>query len=455
MKKELRILLADDQERVRYGLRALLRQQPGWKVIGEAENAKSLLALAAVINPDLVLLDWNLSGMPGEKIISALHQISQCIKVIVLSGQLDAKISAHKAGADSFVWKTNSPVYLIETILSVTTGDIKQNYQHKSLSNDTYDRFAFEINKLRRKLLIPGMSAGIVKNQNFIWGKGFGYADLKNKIKVDTTTPYHLASLTKPFASIVVMQLVEDHILNLDDSISNFGIDIENAENIAVKHILSMTSEGIPGEAYAYNGDRFLLFDEIIKVASGKTFQDLLFEWVIKPLKLTRTIPAQIGFDEVANLADPFRSIFNDLAKPYKLNSDLEIADGKYPSHFSTAAGLISTVEDLAKFDIALDQNILISEHSKQKMFTPTISNSGAELPYGLGWYSQSYQGAKFVWHWGQWDCVSSLLIKALDENTSFILLANSENLSKTFDLGRGNVLSSPFATLFCQYFCK
>jgi CubicO group peptidase (beta-lactamase class C family) len=393
--------------------------------------------------------------MPGEKIISALHRISKCIKVIVLSEKLDDKTGACKAGADSFVWKTNSPVYLIEIILLVVNDSVNENCLIMSSEDDKYDRFSIDLNNLRLSLQIPGLSAGIVKNQNLIWGKGFGFADLENKIKADTHTPYHLASLTKPFASIVVMQLVEDHSLTLDDSVSEFGIDIENAENITVKHILSMTSEGIPGQAYAYNGDRYLLLDEIIEVASGRTFQELLFERVIKPLKLTRTIPDQTGFDEVGNPAYPFQSIFNDLAKPYNLNSGLEIVDGEYPSRFSTAAGLISTVDDLAKFDIALDQNILISEHSKQEMFTPTISNSGAELPYGLGWYSQSYQGAKLVWHWGQWDCVSSLLIKALDEDTSFILLANSENLSKAFDLGRGDVLSSPFATLFCQRFCK
>jgi len=78
MMKELRILLADNQERVRYGLRALLRQQPGWKLIGEAENAKGLLALAAVLNPNLVLMDWNMSDMPGEKVILSL--LSKLIK---------------------------------------------------------------------------------------------------------------------------------------------------------------------------------------------------------------------------------------------------------------------------------------------------------------------------------------------------------------------------------------
>ena len=117
--KELRILLADDQERVRYGLRALLRQQPCWKVIGEAEIAKDLLALAAVLNPDLVLLDWNLPDIQGEKILFSLRKLCQNIPVIILSGQIDVKNAALEAGANAFFSKSNSPGQLVETIQNV------------------------------------------------------------------------------------------------------------------------------------------------------------------------------------------------------------------------------------------------------------------------------------------------------------------------------------------------
>ena len=116
MMKELRILLADNQERVRYGLRALLRQQPGWKLIGEAENAKGLLALAAVLNPNLVLMDWNMSDMPGEKVILSLHRIEKDLHVIVLSGQIEVKNTTLEAGANAFISKTSPPDQLVQTI---------------------------------------------------------------------------------------------------------------------------------------------------------------------------------------------------------------------------------------------------------------------------------------------------------------------------------------------------
>ena len=114
--KELRILLADEQERVRYGLRALLRQQLGWKVIGEAENAKDLLALVSVLEPDLVLLDWNLADMPGERILFSLRRMRQKLPVIVLSGQIEIKSTALEAGANAFFSKTSPPERLLTTI---------------------------------------------------------------------------------------------------------------------------------------------------------------------------------------------------------------------------------------------------------------------------------------------------------------------------------------------------
>ena len=113
---EVRILLADGQERVRYGLRVLLRQQPRWKVIGEAENARDLLALAEVLEPDLVLLDWGLPDMESQAVLASLRGIRPFLPVIVISGQSEAKKAAIEAGANAFSSKTNPPAQLIETI---------------------------------------------------------------------------------------------------------------------------------------------------------------------------------------------------------------------------------------------------------------------------------------------------------------------------------------------------
>ena len=115
----MRILLADDQERVRYGLRALLRQQPGWKVVGEAESAKQLFALVLVMDPDLVLLDWDLPDEPGKNVLLSLRRMCHNLPVIVLSGQIEVKNAALEAGANAFLSKSSSPDQLLETIQNV------------------------------------------------------------------------------------------------------------------------------------------------------------------------------------------------------------------------------------------------------------------------------------------------------------------------------------------------
>src|SRR6185503_10638866 len=71
-------------------------------------------------------------------------------------------------------------------------------------------RFETQLESLRQELKIPAYSAAIVKDQKVIWAKGFGYADVENKIPATEHTAYHLASLTKTFASTILMQLVQE-----------------------------------------------------------------------------------------------------------------------------------------------------------------------------------------------------------------------------------------------------
>jgi CubicO group peptidase (beta-lactamase class C family) len=314
-----------------------------------------------------------------------------------------------------------------------------------------FTRFEAELESIRQELKIPGFSAGIVRDQQLIWAKGFGYADLMNRIEATPETPYHLASLTKPFAAAIIMQLVEEGTLSLDDPVSEYGVRLESPGIIRVKHLLSMTSEGNPGEGYHYSGDRFSLLSQVIERATGRTFQALLAERILEPLGLRHTVPSQNGLAGLNGY--DVTSVYEELASPYTLDRDFQVVAGQYPDHFSAAAGLISTVEDLAGFDAAMDQDLLVSPETRARMFAPTTSTNGGELPYGLGWHSQSYRGSDLVWHWGHWDSISTLIFKVPDEQITFIILANTEYLSRPYDLGAGDVLRSPVALAFYKTF--
>lgn len=112
----MRILLADDQTKVRFALRVLLERQPGFEVVGEAVDAKGLLAQAEAGCPEVVLLDWELPGLEAGESLASLRKICPDAVVIALSGQLDVRQAAVAAGANAFVCKCDPPQKLLRTI---------------------------------------------------------------------------------------------------------------------------------------------------------------------------------------------------------------------------------------------------------------------------------------------------------------------------------------------------
>ena len=447
------------------------------------------------------------------------------------------------------------------------------------------------LESLRQELKIPAYSAAIVKDQKVIWAKGFGYADVENKIPATEHTPYHLASLTKTFASTILMQLVQEGKIKLDDPVSRYGINLESEGVIRVRHLLSHTSEGNPGEQYRYNGNRFAELDKVVQVATGKSFGELLIANILDPLGMNETAPNvprivgtkspngasaaaeaevkaavmdiitgfnsgnvdqierrlapqhnrfqgdggfltsfidtaelrsafQAGFKvrfEINNLETavygdgavatffmsgtvtppngtprregPWRSsyvwhkqdgtwklfhshqsamnrgiitekhqqrfdtIVKTLAQPYALDREFKTTKISYPQGFSTSAGLMSTVLDMAKYDIAIDQNKFLTKETQQLAFTPATSTKGEALPYGLVWFTTNYKGTKMIWHYGYWTGNSSFIIKVPERNITFIIMANSDNLSRPTDLGSGDALSSAVSMAFLKTF--
>jgi CubicO group peptidase (beta-lactamase class C family) len=119
----------------------------------------------------------------------------------------------------------------------------------------------------------------------------------------------------------------------------------------------------------------------------------------------------------------------------------------------SAENGLVSTVRDLARLDARLDSNLILKQESLDLAWHPVvIPATGFVSPMGLGWFVQSHRNQRVVWHFGNvGNAYSSLLLKLPDQKITFILLANSDGLSATFQLPAGNVTKSLFATLFLR----
>jgi len=301
-------------------------------------------------------------------------------------------------------------------------------------------RFEHQLERLRQLLKIPGLSAALVKDHKILWAKGFGYADLENEIKASENTPYRLGSVTKTFTATILMQLVEAGKIDLDDPIDKYGIHIRSPGVIKLKHILNHTSEGFPGHRFKYNGDRFATLGTPIRKVMGKPFRETLIKNIIKPLGLSHTAPYPSSWDKLYKSVGLCKKekeldhVFAELAKPYTLDTSLNIIKGAYKGSFSPAAGLMSSVIDLAKFNIAIDKNLLLKKETRELAWTAPVSPAGATLPYGGGWFIRHYLGHRFITHYGQWKCVAALIVKAPEKNMTFIISANSRNLNFFFD---------------------
>ena len=112
----MRILLADHRSKIRFALCALLEQQPGVEIVGEAVDAGELLTLAETVAPDLVLLDWKLWGLVADDLLSALRKVCSGVRIIALSSRPEERQAALDAGADAFVSKIDPPERLLAVI---------------------------------------------------------------------------------------------------------------------------------------------------------------------------------------------------------------------------------------------------------------------------------------------------------------------------------------------------
>ena len=112
----MNILIGDAQSRVRFGLQLLFEQQTGWKVVGEVDDAQALLDVVRYRCPDLVLLDWELPGMPAEDLLALIRKECPRLRVIFMSGRIELRPMALEAGADIFAYKADPPEKLLEQI---------------------------------------------------------------------------------------------------------------------------------------------------------------------------------------------------------------------------------------------------------------------------------------------------------------------------------------------------
>ena len=330
--------------------------------------------------------------------------------------------------------------------------------QTSVLSSSPFEGY---LEPLRVQAGIPGMSVVIVADGEVIWERGFGFQNLEARIRATSDTPYPVADLSQTVAAVLLLQCVEGKKLELDTPVERFGLILPEP-GITMRHLLSHTSSVTPGETFRYEPERFARLTNLMEFCAPQPYRKSVSHRILEYLAMRDSVPGRDLQDPTAvspDLYDPvhlqrYASVLERLAIPYKVDKRGRATRNELPVEgINAATGLVTTARDLARFDAALD-TILLLDDTRNASWTNATGSDQRMLPTGLGWFVQSYNGERIVWHFGLMpNAYSSLYLKIPSRRISIILLANSDGLSAPYQLQLGDVTRSLFANILLKAF--
>ncbi len=310
---------------------------------------------------------------------------------------------------------------------------------------------------------IPGMSVGIVKDQQLIWSKAYGFADLKKNVASEPNTIYSICSISKLFTSVAIMQLYEAGKLRLDDSISyllpafNIKQQYPGSGPITIRSLLTHSS-GLPRESdypywtgpdypfptqqqladklskqktlypattyFQYSNLGMSLLGEVIAKVSGKPYDVYVEENILKPLRLQTTHP----YLPAALWGNKFATGYGGLKRD-GTRDVIPLFDAR---GVQAAAGYSSTVEDLARF--ASWQFRLLKNGGKEILKASTLKEMQRvqwvdpdwKTHWGLGFSISQQEGKTLFGHGGSCPGYRTVLTLDPQEKYAFVVMINA-----------------------------
>lgn len=325
-------------------------------------------------------------------------------------------------------------------------------------------RFADYLDSLRTQTGIPGLAGAIVGRSDVLWERGFGYADVARAVAMRPDTPAHIDGLTQTLTAATVLRCAEDNRLTLDAPIGIFRKDAPDP-GATIRQLLSHTT-GVSALTFSYRPERLDAIGPAVKACAGDSHRETVSN-LLEQLAMVNSVPGA----DILTLTPPAEGLptagervqYSDalgrMATSYAVDGSKRV----YPTPASAATltpstGLISTVHDYAQFDLALRNGILLSADTLADAWRSAGTDAaGRPVPYGLGWFVQSYNGETVVWQFGSGvDSGSSSLVVTLpNRGMTLVLVANSTGLAKSFQLEKGDVTTSPFARVFLSLFTR
>jgi CubicO group peptidase (beta-lactamase class C family) len=345
---------------------------------------------------------------------------------------------------------------------------------------ETYSRAILE------KYNVPGTSIGLAKDGEIIYQKGIGYRDIKKNLEVTEDTIFGIASITKSFTAVAIMQLQEADKLSVDDTVITYLPEFQmpnkkNSENITIHHFLTHTAGlpplptlypamartmendpsvseqtkeiikehdpidnydqlmkfigqldidllGEPGTQFSYSNDSYALLGAIIERVSGVPYDVYVTEYILKPAGMTSST-----FDlELVLQSDHVTSLY--ATKDSKIEGEIEVyaAPGWWDSPAMLAGGFLrSTLKDMLRYTeifrnegIVGENRILSAESVKQIMHPHFQYQENKYYGYGL-MITPDYHGGTLVEHGGSLKGISSHMSIVPEKGLVGIILTN------------------------------
>ncbi|TFG28540.1 MAG: hypothetical protein EU532_05025 [Promethearchaeota archaeon] len=307
----------------------------------------------------------------------------------------------------------------------------------------TFEMLERMIVEIMQEVNIPGMSIGIIINEEIVYTRGFGARNLELNLPMTPNTLFGIGSISKMFTALAINQLAEKGKLNLQDPINKYinfnlgtrkdpiqihhflthssGINALEGNFIAAERLLGVSDSfipmsstedlltflngahfeksGDPGKVYIYNNDMYDCLGLIVEKATGLRFIDYVKKEILIPLKMKRSTYTIEDFKRDEDISTGYLFEENGKIVP----KDPPIADLQAP-----AGGLLSSVNDLLNYMIALlnggnfNGNKLLDPSTLKRIWTPYIQTDEKGKEYGYGWMiEKDFFGHRLVSHGG------------------------------------------------------
>ena len=315
------------------------------------------------------------------------------------------------------------------------------------------DRVSDFVNGYLKKNQIPGCAVMVRHNGKVVLCQGYGVANIEHGVRVTPQTVFQSGSIGKQFTAMAIMMLIEEKKLALEDPISKYLDVPENWSAIRVRHLLTHTS-GLGDYPESFSLQRDYTEDELLKMI---TAQPLAFapgeKWSYSNLGyvtlgilihkvtgefwgafLQQRVSAPLGMKHTSIISEA--DIIPNRAAGYVLkNGALKNQQWVSPTVNNTADGsLYFTVEDVAKWDEALDTRKLVSRASYEQMWTPVKLNNGTSAAYGFGWrIAKTDSGHVVLEHGGAWQGFASYIVRYPDDRLTVAVLCNRAGASASY----------------------